>query len=152
MDRSFYEIRYTYLKSIEPNFFIMRKINIIVSQTTLCSCRSLSLFIQDWGLVYHFCMVEKLSFILEDMTSLLQQHMNSSSLYINFHLCSFCNEKCTEVQLARKYSSRGKCTFLSAKKWFDLRKFMIPIVEFLQICLFSFTLFLGFFTVGFTNF
>ena len=72
MDRSFYEIRYTYLKSIEPNFFIMRKINIIVSQTTLCSCRSLSLFIQDWGLVYHFCMVEKLSFILEDMTSLLQ--------------------------------------------------------------------------------
>lgn len=70
----------------------------------------------------------------------------------NFHLCSFCNEKCTEVQLARKYSSRGKCTFLSAKKWFDLRKFMIPIVEFLQICLFSFTLFLGFFTVGFTNF
>lgn len=84
MDRSFYEIRYTYLKSIEPNFLIMRKINIIVSQTTLCSCRSLSLFIQDWGLVYHFCMVEKLSFILEDMTSLLQQHMNSSSLYIIF--------------------------------------------------------------------
>ena len=59
MDRSFYEIRYTYLKSIEPNFFIMRKINIIVSQTTLCSCRSLSLFIQDQVLVYHFCMGEK---------------------------------------------------------------------------------------------
>lgn len=84
MDRSYYEIRYTCLKSFEPNFLFMRKINIIVSQTTLCSCRPLSLFIQHWGLVYHSCMVEKLSFILADMTSLLQPHMNSSSLYIIF--------------------------------------------------------------------
>lgn len=44
------------------------------------------LFIEEWVLVYHSSMLEKLSFILADATSLVQPHMNLSFLYIVFIL------------------------------------------------------------------
>lgn len=44
------------------------------------------IIIEDWVLLYHSSMLEKLSSILADMTSLLQPHMNLSFLYIVFIL------------------------------------------------------------------
>lgn len=46
------------------------------------------LFIEEWVLVYHSSMLEKLSFILADMTSLVQPHKNLSFLYIVFVLAA----------------------------------------------------------------
>lgn len=118
MDRSFYEIRYTYLKSFEPDFLFMHKINIIVSQTYRAGTA---------GRYHHRGLGSALSLFYAREIVLYSgrydfpsaaTHELILSVY-SFHPSTCCSGKCTEVHLDRKYSSRGKCIFLSAKKWFE---------------------------------